>query len=156
MTQASRQASTQASTQSRTGLVAFAFSIIGLGISTYLTIEHYTGNTTLACSSNATVNCEKVTTSQWSHIGGVPVAVFGLVFFVAMTVLTVPALWRVGQLDLLRLVGAVAGVVSVLYLVWVELFRVNAICLWCTGVHICTVVLFGLIAWAYSERASAR
>ncbi|GAB3929064.1 hypothetical protein GCM10029976_028010 [Kribbella albertanoniae] len=37
------------------------------------------------------------------------------------------------------------GVVFVLYLVWAELFRINAICLWCTVVHALTLVLFALV-----------
>jgi uncharacterized membrane protein len=39
------------------------------------------------------------------------------------------------------------GAVFVLYLVWVELFRVDAICLWCTAVHVVTVALFAVIAF---------
>ena len=33
----------------------------------------------------------------------------------------------------------------VLYLVYVELFRIGAICLWCTAVHVTAVCLFGVI-----------
>ena len=40
---------------------------------------------------------------------------------------------------------ATAGAVTVVYLVYVELFRVDAICLWCTGVHLTAVTLFGVI-----------
>jgi uncharacterized membrane protein len=136
-------------------LVTTGLSVIGLAVSVYLTIEHYTGSTTLACSDKGAVNCAKVTTSQWSHIGAIPVAVFGLVFFVAMTALCSPAGWRVRQLDGVRIVAVVVGAVSVVYLVWVELFRVSAICLWCTAVHICTVALLGTVLWTTSELRAA-
>jgi uncharacterized membrane protein len=140
----------------RSAYAALAISVIGLGIATYLTIEHYTGSTTLACSDKGTINCQKVTTSQWSHLGPIPVALLGLIFFVAMTVLCTPLAWQVRMLDILRVAGAVAGVVSALYLVWVELFRVDAICLWCTGVHVCSLLLLGFVLWATSElRATA-
>jgi hypothetical protein len=33
----------------------------------------------------------------------------------------------------------------VLYLVYVELFRIGAICLWCTAIHVTAVCLFGVI-----------
>ena len=33
----------------------------------------------------------------------------------------------------------------VLYLVYVELFRIGAICLWCTAMHVTAVCLFGVI-----------
>jgi uncharacterized membrane protein len=35
----------------------------------------------------------------------------------------------------------------VFYLVYAELFVLDAICLWCTAVHVITVALFGAIAW---------
>lgn len=38
-----------------------------------------------------------------------------------------------------------AGVPLVLYLIWAELFRINAICLWCTAVHILTIALFTIV-----------
>ena len=38
------------------------------------------------------------------------------------------------------------GVTLVLYLIWTELFRINAICLWCTAVHILTIALFTIVA----------
>ena len=37
------------------------------------------------------------------------------------------------------------GVLFVFYLVWAELFQIDAICLWCTVVHALTLVLFGLV-----------
>lgn len=131
---------------------SWALTLIGLGISIYLTYEHYTGNKTLACSATATVNCVKVTTSQWSMIAGVPVAVFGLIFFVGMVVLCAPWVWaiRLPALDALRVAGSVVGILSALYLVWIELFRVDAICLWCTGVHIITLLLLGAVLWTTS------
>jgi uncharacterized membrane protein len=139
----------------RSAYVSLVLCVIGLGISIYLTYEHYTGNKTLACSENRKVNCAKVTTSQWSHIGGVPVAVFGLIFFVGMTVLCLPWVWRFPQLDALRVLGVIVGIGSALYLVWIELFKVDAICLWCTGVHIITLLLLGAVLWTNSEVRAA-
>ena len=133
------------------GVASFVITLIGLAASVYLTFEHFTSSTTFACPESSTINCQKVTTSQWSHIAGIPVAVLGLVFFVAMAVLCVPPLWRIRALDVLRVAGAIVGVLSALYLVWIELFKVDAICLWCTAVHVCTLVLLGLVLWTTSE-----
>lgn len=130
--------------------VGFVLALLGLADSIYLTVEHYTGSTSLICSDNGAVNCLKVTTSEWSHIGPIPVALFGLVFYVGMLALCSPWAWQVPALDALRLLGAVVGVLSVIYLVWIELFRVDAICLWCTAVHIVTVLLLGAVLWTYS------
>lgn len=127
-------------------LVGAIAVVVGLATSVYLTVEHYSTKKSFACPENATINCLKVTTSKWSVIAGVPVAVLGLAFFVVMTVLVlVPR--QDAPLRLLRLVGASAGILMVIYLVYVELFEVDAICLYCTLVHACTLVLFGATLW---------
>jgi uncharacterized membrane protein len=118
-------------------------ALTGLGLSTYLTWEHYSTSTTLSCPDTGVVNCLKVTTSAQSLVFGVPVALLGAIFFAAMASLCLPPLWRANsdQVRLLRLGGAISGIVMVLYLVAVELIVVRAICLWCTAVHL---VAFGL------------
>jgi uncharacterized membrane protein len=131
-------------------------SVVGLGVSIYLTVEHYTGNTTLACSSNGTIDCAKVTTSPESKIIGIPVAVLGLPFFVVMVAANLPAAWRstLPWLRLGRLLSVGVGMVFVLYLVYVELFRVDAICLWCTSVHVLTFLLLVIVLLAEAGRDS--
>ena len=66
-----------------------------------------------------------------------------------------PAAWHHKALNPVRLAGVVAGVGMVVYLIWVELFRVDAICLWCTAVHVCTVVLFTTVLWRTTNRDDA-
>ncbi|WP_327634638.1 vitamin K epoxide reductase family protein [Kribbella sp. NBC_00482] len=122
-------------------------SVAGLAVAAYLTYEHFTAGTTLACPDTGVVNCAKVTSSQYSKVFGIPVALLGLAFFVGMTALSVPPMWRTSSPwpSRLRLVGVLTGVVFVCYLIWAELFQINAICLWCTVVHALTLVLFALV-----------
>jgi uncharacterized membrane protein len=141
-------------TRARAGaLTSFAFALVGLGVSIYLTIEHFNSSVTLACPESAAVNCVKVTSSRWSHIGPVPVALLGLVFFAAMSVACSPPAWRIHRLDAARIASAVVGVVSVLYFLWAELFKIDAICLWCTVVHVCAVGLLASVLWQIVSRA---
>lgn len=121
--------------------------LAGVAVSSYLTYEHYSGSTTLACPESSTVNCVKVTTSSYASLFGAPVAVLGLAFFVAMTLLCLPQVWRMTQpwLPRVRALALAGGAAFVVYLVWAELFRLEAICLWCTAVHVITVVLLGLV-----------
>lgn len=121
-----------------------ALTLVGLLTSAYLTFEHFTGNATLACSVNGPIDCAKVTTSQWAYLFGIPVAVLGLVFFVVTLGLVLPAVWRRSEawLDRLRAGWLTVGLAMVLYLVWAELFRIRAICLWCTVVHVVTFLLW--------------
>jgi uncharacterized membrane protein len=120
----------------------------GLAVSAYLTVEHWRSPATLACPATATVNCARVTTSEQASLLGVPVALLGVVFFVAMLAACLPFAWRDRRLDRARLGLAAVGVAFVVYLVFAELFLVNAICLWCTAVHVVAVALFGAVAFA--------
>lgn len=135
--------------------VTLPISVVGLGLATYLTYVHYTDPKQLYCSDTGTVNCLKVTTSSQSMIfGHIPVAVTGAAYFVVMTALVTPWAWRAANpwLSRARLAGAVAGIGMVLYLVFVEAVQIKAICLYCTGVHILTFLLFLAILTAYLFR----
>lgn len=127
--------------------VALALCLLGLLVSVYLTIDAFTGGATLACPEGETINCAKVTESEWSKLFGVPVAPLGLVFFAAMAWLCRPTLLRSQdqRWDRLRLGGVWVGLAMVLYLVWAELFKIHAICLWCTVVHVLTFALFVVV-----------
>lgn len=126
------------------GRVGTLTSVVGLGIAGYLTFEHYTGSNTLACSDKGIVNCLAVTTSSYSKVAGVPVAVLGLVFFAVMLILQSPAMWSRPDhaIRTVRMGWAIVGLGSVVYLLYTELFRIDAICLWCTSVHIFSLLLF--------------
>jgi uncharacterized membrane protein len=126
---------------------SLALSVLGLAVSAYLTYEHFSSSSTLACPDTGAINCLKVTTSEYSTFLGIPVALLGLLFFVGMTPLSLPAAWRRPGpwLPRLRLAGVVTGVVFVVYLVWAELFRVDAICLWCAAGHVITFALFAVV-----------
>ena len=130
-------------------IAALGLAVAGLLVAGYLTIEHFTSSTTLACPDTGVANCTKVTTSEQSKVFGIPVAVLGLAFFVPMVLACLPRLWRdqrpairYGRLGL-----AALGVLFVFYLVYAELFVIDAICLWCTAVHVLTVALFAVIAF---------
>ncbi|HEY9495616.1 MAG TPA: vitamin K epoxide reductase family protein [Intrasporangium sp.] len=137
-------------------------SIVGLLVSVYLTFEHYTGNETLVCTVTGVIDCGKVTSSAWSTFMGVPVALLGLLFFVAVTILMLPSVWRRPEpwLDWLRFGLLTVGLGMALYLVWAELFRIHAICSWCTVVHVVTfalwiIVLFGQILSTRGDAVAA-
>jgi uncharacterized membrane protein len=122
--------------------------VAGAAVAAYLTYAHYTTAKVLACSDKGLVNCAKVTTSSYSRILSVPVSDAGLFYFVAMAALCSPRAWRSTNRLLrgLRLAAAASGVALIVWLVYVELFRLNAICLYCTAVHAITVLLFITIA----------
>jgi uncharacterized membrane protein len=139
--------------------VTLALAAAGLAVSVYLTLVHYTTTVKLACSTTGVVNCEKVTTSPQSMLAGVPVALLGVVFFVVAGLLCLPVAWRsqAPAVRVARIGWTVAGVAMVLHLVYAELFQIDAVCLWCTSVHVITVILFAavLVAEALAVQAMA-
>ncbi len=126
--------------------LSLVLSLIGLGISVYLTVDHF-AKIPLVCSDTGVINCEKVTTSAQSYFLGIPVAVLGLAFYTAMTVINLPMLWHAAdrRIHMVRLAMATVGILFALYLVSAELLIIGNICLWCTSVHVITFFLFVLI-----------
>jgi uncharacterized membrane protein len=149
-------------------MATFLLSLYALGASVYLTITHYDANVTLVCSDKGIVNCGEVTTSAQSMVFGIfPVAVLGLAFYVFMTALNSPWVWRLQQqgseqlssiLRYTRLGGVIVGMGFVLYLIYAELIQIGAICLWCTSVHVATFLIFALIVFytSFSTSSQAR
>ncbi len=128
--------------------VSSLLCVAGVAVAGYLTYAHYTSAKVLACSDKGLVDCAKVTTSSYSRIFGIPVSDTGLVYFIVMGALCSPWAWRSASTVVrrLRLAGAVAGVVMILWLIYAELFRLDAICLYCTIVHGLTLLLFITVA----------
>jgi uncharacterized membrane protein len=130
-------------------------SLAALGVSIYLTIEHFTTNSLAGCPENSTFNCLKVTTSSESIVFGVlPVAVLGLAFYVFMTAINTPWAWRSGIAAIwwARLAGIITGIGFVLYLIYAEVIQIGNLCLDCTTVHVITFLLFVVLVYAATMR----
>jgi uncharacterized membrane protein len=131
-------------------------SLVGLGISAYLTVVHYgtPGGGGVSCPiTTGAINCEKVITSPQSVIFGLPVAAYGLIWHFVMFIGFMPWAWRtsagLGPLGskwarpagLFRLGAVLVAIGFVVYLITVEVFQLHLICLWCTSVHVTTFIL---------------
>ena len=113
-----------------------AVALVGLGIAAYLTYIHYAGLHPLCLASGG---CEKVQSSHWSKLGGIPVATLGLVGYAAiLALLFVPGEAGLAACALVALVGFGFSA----YLTYVELFRIHAVCQWCLA----SAVLMTLLA----------
>jgi uncharacterized membrane protein len=121
----------------------FALSLLGLAIATYLTIAHFDSSVELVCRRGGPINCEEVTQSAQSHFLGIPVAVLGLGQYVVMSVLNSPWVWRRKErwIHLARFALAAVGFCFVLWLIYAEVVLIQAICLWCTAVHVITFAI---------------
>lgn len=117
-------------------------SLIGLGLSIYLTITHF-DKQLLVCSNSGAINCAKVTTSGESRFVGIPVAFLGLGNYVVLTALNTPWAWRakVRWVHVARFVLVIVSMCFVLWLVFAEVEIIGAICVYCTAVHVTTFAL---------------
>ena len=109
----------------RAGAVVAA--LLGLGVSAYLTYVHYAGIEPICAASGG---CEKVQSSSYADVAGVPVALLGLIGYAAILV----AVLLPGEAARLAASWmALVGFGFSLYLTYLELFEINAICQWCVG-----------------------
>ena len=105
---------------------------------------HYSGSLALCIGVGG---CETVQTSQWSMVGDIPVALVGLVGYVAILAVAAARLWRPSpSLDLALFALSLAATTYVAYLSYVEVFVLGAICPWCVSVAVCSAAIFGLVA----------
>ena len=141
------------------GWIGTALSLLGIVVALWLTIAHFTTPLTLACPDTGPINCAKVTTSSYSTILGVPVALLGLFYFLVMLPLQLPQSWKstYGRLSTMRLLWSLAGIIMIFWLIYVELFRLNAICLYCSAVHLITLAIFAntMVGTALKRRSEA-
>lgn len=143
------------------GAVALAaLAVFGMGVAGYLTVVHY-APALLVCSAQGLVNCEAVLTSAQSVVPGtvIPITVPGLAFFLISLGLAIAQLGRPNNYRL-RQAHAVwggLGLLTALYLVFVELVELHNICLWCSSVHIALLVTFLITLWRlYPQPSAAR
>jgi uncharacterized membrane protein len=130
--------------------MGLALSLIGAGLAGYLTYEHYTSSTSLSCPAGGGImDCLKVTTSQYASIGGTPVALLGLIFFLVMATFHTRRAWASTSTAVrsARVLWSIMGVGTAMWLVYAELFKLHAICLWCTAVHVVSVLVFIVTAF---------
>jgi uncharacterized membrane protein len=114
----------------------------GVAIAAYLTYVHYAGLEPLCVAGGG--GCEKVQTSDYADLAGIPVAVLGLAGYV----LILASLWVPG--DNSRLAGAVLALVGFgfsAYLTYRELFTIDAICQWCVASAVVMTALAVLATW---------
>lgn len=123
----------------------FVLAIIGAGIALYLTSVHY-AHVDLVCSAQGFVDCQRVISSSYSVIPGttLPVTLPGLIWSLIAAALAFIG-WRNPDLHTVRVAQCVwtgLAMLSVLYLVYVELVLLHTLCAWCTGFHVVVFAMF--------------
>jgi uncharacterized membrane protein len=134
--------------------VMIALGVVGLGVATYLTIVHYVGFSLLECVAHkrGTISsCQQVQSSVYSDVLGIPVALLGLIGYVAIL-----ATLLVRDSDLTRALTlgvTLFGTGFSAYLTYRELFTIDAICEWCVSSAVLMTLLFGFAIARYVRGA---
>ncbi|MGC1166147.1 MAG: vitamin K epoxide reductase family protein [Solirubrobacterales bacterium] len=121
-------------------IIAFV-ATLGVAVATYIAIAD-SGGGAPACLAGGG-GCEAVANSSYSHIAGVNIAIFGIVGYV---ILLATAFFAN---DLARFAGfatALGGFGFSVYLTYLELFTIEAICQWCVASAALMTILFLLNA----------
>jgi uncharacterized membrane protein len=125
-------------------------SLAGLFLGIYLTLYKFGVIGSLVCNVGS---CEKVQSSRWSVFMGLPVATWGIGFYVLMLALSVAGLqerWADSErLSLVMLLLSAWGLLFTAWLNYLEAFVINAWCEWCLGSAAMVLLLFvlALLDW---------
>lgn len=124
-------------------IIAFV-AALGIGVATYITIADSGGGAPTCLAGGG--GCETVANSSYSHIAGVNVAVFGIVGYVLLllSAFFVSDLARFGGFAV-----ALGGFGFSVYLTYLEIWKIEAICQWCVASAVLMTILFALNAMRF-------
>jgi uncharacterized membrane protein len=122
-------------------LAAGAVAIAGVAIAGYLTWAHF-GDEAVACIAGG--GCETVQESEYAEVAGVPVALLGLVAYLVVAGLIV---WDAPSARLGAAMIAVVGLGFSMYLLALQLFVIDAICVWCLANDVVIAPTLAVLTW---------
>jgi len=129
------------------GTILAVLDLIGLAIATYLASVELAGQLPVC---GPLKGCETVAQSEYSRIGGLPVAVYGV--GLSLILFSLAMAWRRTNLYGLLLAHyglSLAGVIFEAYFMYLQLFVIRAVCIWCTSYGLSLVARFviALVVW---------
>jgi uncharacterized membrane protein len=126
-------------------MLAALVALAGLFVALYLALFKLGYIGTLVC---AVGSCEVVQTSKWATLLGYPVAGWGVAYYAAVLAVCLaglrPALVDSRRVSQVLVLMTAPGVLFSLWLTYLELFVINAICMWCVVSAVLATILFGI------------
>ncbi len=137
-------------------MIVAALALAGIFIGTYLTLFKLGMIGDLSCSVGS---CETVNTSKWAMFLGLPVAGWGVFFYVSVfafaLVGTTPRFDQSKLISLLLVGWSTVGLIFSAWLTYLELAVIHAICIWCVVSAVLVVLIFALSALDLREKMAA-
>ena len=128
-------------------MLAALVALAGMFVALYLTLYKLGYIGTLTCAIGS---CETVQTSKWATFLGFPVGAWGVGYYVTVLAIAVagltPALAERRSVSQLLVAVTAFGLLFSLWLTYLELFVIHAICQWCVISAILATALF-VISW---------
>ena len=122
--------------------IILAFSLVGILDASYLAAKHYQ-EASVICS--VIEGCDKVTTSVYSTLGGMPVALFGVIYYFLILIFMIWYLWNRNEKNFERLLRiSVFGFLASLWFTYLQIFIIKAICLYCLVSAFASIAIFAL------------
>ena len=132
-------------------------AMIGIFIALYLTLYKMGLIGSLTCSIGS---CETVNTSRWARFIGLPVAGWGVFFYLDVLIVALigiqPLLARSPVVSWLLVGWTGVGVLFSAWLTYLELFRIHAICIWCVTSAVIVTVMFAVSVMDLREVSRGR
>ncbi len=129
-------------------IVLVVLALAGLGVSLYLTNFHFKilsdANYESFCSINATFDCDKVNSSPWAKLWGIPLGLYGAGFYSVILALSAFTFSRkdkhAGAPQLIFGLSFLAVVLS-LGLAYISAVEIGAWCILCVSLYIINILL---------------
>jgi len=147
--------------KSKRFLLIVLLSLIGLGLSGTLLYQHYRlylhgfGEKSF-CTINQWINCDVVNGSSYAELLGIPLAGWGLAFYLALLVNTLlGGLGEKPKREMLAFgfVMSIAGLLFTFYPAAISAFKLHAVCLLCAGLYLVSLLLVAFYPWALEMNA---
>ena len=138
-------------------MIVATLALAGIFVSLYLLLYKLGIIGELSCSVGS---CETVNSSKWATFLGMPVAAWGVAWYVAMFILAIVSTGErfadSSAVSAMLLGVATTGLVFSAYLTYLELFQIHAICQWCVVSAIIVTIIFGFTIADYAEKNSQK
>ena len=131
-------------------MVVAALALAGIFVALYLTLYKLGMIGELSCRVGS---CETVNSSPWAEFLGLPVAAWGVGFYVATFAVAMAGLQDrlvdSRRLSLVLVLMSGFGVAFSAWLTYLELFVIHAICQWCVVSAVIVTAIFAVSLWDY-------
>jgi len=137
----------------RNTLIALILALAFLGIAdSWYLAESAATDTPLVCGPGMLEGCNAVAQSPYSQLFGIPLGVYGVVFYGLAMLLAAAALtMKIRGTSFYLLVVTGAGAIASVAFLYVQFFLIKALCVYCLASAVFSFALVGL-SWVLFSR----